>query len=291
MKKTEHRIFFVVACLLLLLAFGTTIVQYHSQKTSLNDLSTGLLAPQKSGQPGIMILSYRRILKPSLSTSLLTLKSSEEFHRYLNTTRNLKKQLAYLRAHHVRIISLEEALSLIRKRRPLHHQYVVLTVDGADQTIYDNWLPIMRQQQLPFTIFVTTGSLGDYQNAVKMMSWKQLQKLFATGLATVGSKTDSMNFLVDNYPALTAVDFNSLQLDFQKSIQKIKRHLHVSVRYFAYPFGYYNQDYQKTLVKDNFITFSLKNRIITSKSSLSQPLPRISVDKENWNNVITKWIH
>lgn len=68
---------------------------------------------------------------------------------------NFKKQMAYLARNH-EVTSLDEMVRRVKKKEPLR-RCVAVTFDDGFKDNYKNAYPILREYNIPATIFLTTG--------------------------------------------------------------------------------------------------------------------------------------
>lgn len=69
----------------------------------------------------------------------------------------LDELLIHLRAQGYDILSLDDALGLLRAQRPPANSFVVLTFDDGYRDLVDCALPVLERHDAPFTAYVTTG--------------------------------------------------------------------------------------------------------------------------------------
>jgi peptidoglycan/xylan/chitin deacetylase (PgdA/CDA1 family) len=86
---------------------------------------------------------------------------------------------------------LDEALE------DLKQPSVVLTFDDGFRDVYENAWPLLRERQLPFTVYLATAYVGGQMHwdgstakaAGPGLAWGQLETMVASGLCTVGNHT------------------------------------------------------------------------------------------------------
>jgi peptidoglycan/xylan/chitin deacetylase (PgdA/CDA1 family) len=90
--------------------------------------------------------------------------STDEFYPFLRElgnfdSREFEEKIKYL-ARHYKFISLKECIKYLTKdRRPAN--CVVLTFDDGYKSIYTKVFPILRRYNIPATVFITAGFIGD----------------------------------------------------------------------------------------------------------------------------------
>ena len=291
-EKIWHKLFIFI-----IIIAGASVVffTYHKsiqQNKQQRDISKGTLRMSERRKNGIMVLCYHRITKQNISNDTVkALTNNSQIHEYSIGQSKFEYQIQYLKKHHVQFISADQMVDLIKKGQPLHHQYVVLTFDDFDQTVYDNGLPFLNKNKIPFTVFTVTGTTGDYNGGTKLVSWDQIRKMSSNHLVTVGLHTNNLHYLVHNKSAVTVPGkFNRFKKDYKQSQKMMIRNLGRKSSFFAYPYGDSNQQIQNYLVKNGIVTFSLNIGVITEKSDLTNSLPRVMIDNKTWQKVVLLWL-
>lgn len=118
--------------------------------------------------------------------------------------------------------SVETALSLIREQSS--QKFVVVTFDDVPDNVYTNAYPILKELDIPFILFMTTG----YIDRPGYLSKKQLLEMDKDPLCTIGAHTLT-------HPQLRRVANSHEELSRSKVI--LEQLLGHSVEYLAYPFG------------------------------------------------------
>ena len=139
-ERRDVRLFFSKAIKLLLSA-----ILYYSGLFMVMRKVLRLLPYQR----GIKILAYHRVndIGPD--------------YLFLNTSvANFESQLRYLKRH-FKIISLEEAVQLLRSNEPISEDLFVITFDDGYKDNYINAFPILKGYKTPATIFLTVQPIED----------------------------------------------------------------------------------------------------------------------------------
>lgn len=148
------------------------------------------------------------------------------------------QQMDYLSTHNYNVISLDKLMKLVEQGVNLPAKTAVITIDDAYQSVYENGWPVLQQYGFPFTIF--TYARGVDQGYGDYMTWTQLRELKALGVdiqdhgyghERLGWKPEGMS----NEAYKSWVDN-----DIQKSKAILTRELGEAPRYFALPYGVYN---------------------------------------------------
>lgn len=121
-----------------------------------------------------------------------------------------------------KFVSLDDAIDMLE--RDERGCFVSVTFDDIPDNVYNAAYPILKQLQIPFTVFVSNAFI----NKAGMISEEQLFEMDSDPLCTIGAHS------------LTHVNFGTIN-DCSKEIQgskiELENLLGHPIRYFAYPFG------------------------------------------------------
>ena len=152
----------------------------------------------------------------------------------------LKQTIETYRQQGHRFVSIDEACDIIAKGRT-GQPFVCLTFDDGYQDNYDIAYPILKQKQVPFAIYVTTGFIDNslpmwwYTGERLGITTESLKALDADPLCTIGAHTVS-------HPKLDILSLNDQQKEITQSRQELETLLGHPVNHFSYPHGAYNAD-------------------------------------------------
>ncbi|WP_432560120.1 polysaccharide deacetylase family protein [Granulicoccus sp. GXG6511] len=142
-----------------------------------------------------------------------------------------ERQVDLLAGHDV--VSLDAALD--RLDADERRASFVLTFDDGFEDVYQHAWPLLRERQLPFTIYVATAYLSKtmrWEGATakgspgKGLSWDQLAEMVDSGLCTIGNHTHNH---------VPPAELTEVELD--RCTAEIEQHLGVTPRHFTYPWG------------------------------------------------------
>lgn len=166
-------------------------------------------------------------------------------------------QMEYLQNNDYNVISLGELVKRVKHNSVLPPKTVVITIDDAYQSVYENGWPVLQKYGFPFTIFVYAKGVddgyGDY------MTWTQLRELkeFGVDLQDHGYGHEHLGWRPEG---MSAFEYDSwLKQDISGSKAILTRELGETPQFFALPYGVYNdvvlnelrrQGYQAVLTQD-----------------------------------------
>lgn len=149
-----------------------------------------------------------------------------------------------------RFVSIDEACDIISKGRT-NHPFVCLTFDDGYQDNYDIAYPILKQYEVPFAIYVTTGFIDNrlpmwwYSKEKLGINTESLKKIDADPLCTIGAHTVS-------HPRLDTLSLDDQQKEIAQSRQELESLLGHPVHHFSYPHGAYNAETLSIINKQTF---------------------------------------
>ncbi len=166
---------------------------------------------------------------------------SEGKNRELEITPEfLKQTINDYRRKGYRFVSIDEACDIIKRGRT-EHPFVCLSFDDGYQDNYDIAYPILKQMEVPFAIYVTTGFIDNripmwwYPNEQLGISTESLKALDTDPLCTIGAHTVS-------HPRLDTLPPEKQREEIIQSKQELESILEHPVRHISYPHGAYNAD-------------------------------------------------
>ena len=227
-------------------------------------------------------------LLPSSQGSATAPKQAEvsvlAYHRFGRTvndgmtvrTATFRSQLDYLKEHHHPVIPLRTLISYLQGHSPAPPAgAVVITVDDGHQSVVTEMLPLVREYNVPVTLFIYPSAIS---NASYAMTWRQLDALRETGLIDIQSHTYwHPNFRTEKrrLSATAYQTFATMQL--VKPITVIERKLAVRPDLIAWPFGLYDDELIGLASKAGYVAgFTLDHRRVTPREHL-MALPRFLV--------------
>ena len=178
---------------------------------------------------------------------------SEGKNRELEITPDfLKQTINNYRRQGYRFVSIDEACDIISHGRT-DHPFVCLTFDDGYQDNYDLAYPILKQENVPFAIYVTTGFIDNrlpmwwFTNEKLGISAEALKILDADPLCTIGAHTIS-------HPKLDTLSFEEQRAEIMQSKQELEALLSHPIHHFSYPHGAYNTDTLKIVSGSHFVS-------------------------------------
>ncbi|MBU4118704.1 MAG: polysaccharide deacetylase family protein [Proteobacteria bacterium] len=147
-------------------------------------------------------------------------------------------QMRYLADNKYRVISLEEAVRIVREKRPILEKTAVITIDDGYKTIYSEAWPVLKSLGFPFTVFLyAEGIEKGYSN---YLTWKQILEMQASGV-DFQDHSYSHYRLADWPKGMGEQEYRQwIRADLARGLAVLQERLGRKPRYFAIPYGEYN---------------------------------------------------
>mgnify|MGYP001227516691 FL=1 len=151
---------------------------------------------------------------------------------------------------------------------PKKEKKILLTVDDAFQSFYDNAWPYLKKNQIPFILFVSTEPVGNNG----YMNWDQIKEIESSGFGVIGHHSHSHDYLIDKSEEVFLNDIKTSNLIFKEKLGYVPT-------LFSYPFGEYS-GFMRDYISRNFkIAFGQHSGIIDVNKNKFE-LPRFPINEK-----------
>ena len=123
---------------------------------------------------------------------------------------------------------------------PKKEKKILLTIDDAFLSFYEEAWPFLKENKIPFILFVSTEPVG--KNGY--MTWDQIKEIEATDFGFIGHHSHTHEYLIDK-------SNEEFILDIKKANQIFLDKLGYIPTLFSYPFGEYSK-FMKDFISKNF---------------------------------------
>ena len=145
---------------------------------------------------------------------------------------------------------------------------ILLTIDDAFKSFYDNAWPILKKNEIPFILFVNTREIGSYG----YMNWAQINEISKEKFVHIGNHSFSHEYLVDK-------ENEEIINDINRAITDFKNNLEYNSVFFSYPFGEYSNNF-KNIVKNFGFKYAFgQHSGVTDKTKDFYELPRFPINE------------
>jgi len=190
------------------------------------------------------------------------------------TTSVFAAQMKWLKDNGYTVIPLRTLVNYLRGEGPAPPpKSVVITADDGHKSVYSDMLPIVRQYNMPVTLFLYPSCISN-PHAPYAMTWEQIKELQQTGLFDLQGHTFwHPNFKRDK-KKLKPADYQKLvETQLTKSKAVLEKRLGTKVDLLAWPFGIYDDYLEKEAEKAGYVAaFSIDRRNADkSEKIMAQP--------------------
>lgn len=189
---------------------------------------------------------------------------------------HFSRHIDHLAGSDLRVIPLDDAVS--QRGASDADGTVVLTFDDGYDDMYRNAYPLLRENGLPFTLYVTsepaeTGRPLSDDGKSQPATWDQINEMQESGLMTLGAHTHT-------HPDFRNLTVAQAEEEIGRSQELIEKRTGQVPRHFAYPWGYW-ADATDGAVRDTYETATLGGgRPIDANSDLLR-LNRIPIQLDD----------
>lgn len=179
------------------------------------------------------------------------------------------KQMKWLFNNGYKTITLDEFYDWKKGKVKLPNKSVVITFDDGWESIYSKVIPILEKYNFKATVFVIWGEHKKYNN-FEYLSKNQIEDIESN---YPNIKLESHSFALHRHEEAYSKDYNLYTKDIE-IVNEINR----NVKYYAYPFGIYNNEYKKALKDNNYkLAFTFGPYDFAGKSDDDFTIPRWGV--------------
>ena len=152
--------------------------------------------------------------------------------------------------------------------KPKDEKKILITIDDAFSSFYENAWPFLKENKIPFILFVSTEPVG--KNGY--MTWKQIREVEKEKFAFIGNHSHSHDYLID-------FSFDEFKSDINKSISIFKKELGYNPVFYSHPFGEYSLNHIN-FIKEKFkFAFGQHSGVIDLNKDKYQ-LPRFPINEK-----------
>ena len=196
------------------------------------------------------------------------------YHRFGNAKypstnidiQTFRQQLEYLHENNYRVLTLGDAVDMLRSETGIPEKTAVLTVDDGYKSFQSEAVPLLEQYGYKATIFVCTKYVG----RSGYLSWEDIRSLRKKGYE-FGNHSHSHAHFLNGSDAQTREQFLA-DLDLSEKI--FRQELGSKPSLYCYPYGEYNHKMQQILQERGYqAAAAQKSGVIYSGSELFA-LPR-----------------
>lgn len=182
-----------------------------------------------------------------------------------------ENHMQYLEQNGYRVQPLLSTLQQLLAGETVPERTVAITFDDAYKSVYTQAWPRLSRRGWPFSVFVTTGYIGDGLD--NFMSWENLRELSYYG-ASIGNHSLSHPHLVRKFKNESSAHWKQRVADEVSVAQrKLQTEIGYPVPVFAYPYGEFSSELKTLLIELGYFGLGQQSGAVGPDSDF-QELPR-----------------
>ena len=202
---------------------------------------------------GVIVLMYHRFEENKYPSTNIKIA---EFIKQINLIK--KNKFNFVNPN-----DFENSLLNFKKQKK-----VLITIDDAFKSFYDHAWPILKENKIPFLLFVNTREIGSNG----YMTWRQIKEVSEEKFVHVGNHSFSHDYLIDK-------SGDDIIKDINLAIADLKKNLGQNSPFFSYPFGEYSNNF-KNIIKDLGFKYAFgQHSGVTDDTKDFYELPRFPINE------------
>ena len=219
----------------------------------------------------IMIsLAYSSNIKNSATVFMYHKFGVSKYPSTSVTIEQLKDHIAEIKKDKYNILTLDFIVDTIINDGDLPDNTVGISIDDADKSFLEVGWPLFKENNIPVTLFVTTGTITN--NNKSYLNWDQIRMLKNEGVV-IGAHSHTHAHMPD-------LKIEDIRKEIELSNKIFLKELGEIPSLFAYPYGETNSEIIKLIKEYKFkVAFGQHSGIINETSNMYY-LPRFSLNEK-----------
>jgi poly-beta-1,6-N-acetyl-D-glucosamine N-deacetylase len=151
---------------------------------------------------------------------------------------------------------------------PKKNKKILITIDDAFSSFYESAWPFLKENRIPFILFVSTEAVGKFG----YMNWSQLKEIEKEDFAYIGNHSHTHDYLVD-------LSKEKFLKDIENSKKIFISKLGYNPIFFSYPFGEYSNEITKHISENFKYSFGQHSGVIDINKNKFE-LPRFPINEK-----------
>jgi len=186
---------------------------------------------------GIPVLMYHNVV----DSESIKHYSDKKYKKIFISTDKFKKQMQFLKDNNYKTLTLDELYGFVENGQKLPKNSVLITFDDGRKNVFINAYPILKENNFKAVEFIITSKIQEKTQKYDSLKWQYMSKeelKKANDVFEYASHTHNMHkrSKQTKKPYLLEQSAKKVKNDIETSLK------YVDKRYFAYPYGVYNED-------------------------------------------------
>lgn len=164
-----------------------------------------------------------------------------------------ESHLGYLADNGFEVVALADAVKAIREGGVLPDRAVVITVDDAYRSVYEEAYPRLKERGWPFTVFVCTDGVDEGQSA--LMTWDMMREMRAHGVTFANHTATHDSMILAKEGEDQEIRLARVRGDVERAARRLKEELGEDPPFFAYPYGEYDEAVAGMMREMGYVAF------------------------------------
>ena len=190
---------------------------------------------------------------------------------------DFKKHLDVIKKQNIKFVNPKNFERELRNNKM--QRKILLTIDDGFSSFYNNAWPILKNNKIPFILFINTREVGSFN----YMSWDEIKEISKEDFVEIGNHSHSHEYLVD-------MNNDVIKNDIIKSINIFNKKLGKNSEFFSYPFGEYSLAFKNIIKSLGFKYAFGQHSGVMDETKNFYELPRFPINEKygelkRFNNV------
>ncbi|AEH51484.1 polysaccharide deacetylase family protein [Pseudothermotoga thermarum] len=170
-------------------------------------------------------------------------------------TYELERHIQLVKELGFEIWTLKDLEDYAYGRKSFDGKAVIFTVDDGYRSVYQHAYPVFKKYNVPFAVFLQVGAVGypDY------LTWDMIREMLKDGVEFANHSFSHEDFpkFLKKMPLSDVVE--RFRNDTRKANQIFYEKTGYQMRYYAYPYGHYLQEFFDVLKEEGFVLAFTQN--------------------------------
>ena len=180
---------------------------------------------------------------------------------------DFKKHLDIIKKQNIKFVNPKNFEIELRNNKM--QRKILLTIDDGFSSFYKNAWPILKNNKIPFILFINTREVGSFN----YMSWDQIKEINKEDFVEIGNHSHSHEYLVD-------MNDDVIKNDIIKSINIFNEKLGKNSDFFSYPFGEYSLAFKNIIKSLGFKYAFGQHSGVMDETKNFYELPRFPINEK-----------
>ncbi len=152
--------------------------------------------------------------------------------------------------------------------KPKNKKEILITIDDGFKSFYENAWPYLKDNKIPFILFVSTEPVGKKG----YMNWDQIREIHESDFGIIGHHSHTHEYLID-------MENSEFIKDIETASEIFEEKFGYNPEIFSYPFGEYSKFMKEYISKKFKVAFGQHSGVIDINKDKFE-LPRFPINEK-----------